>query len=133
MSRILEKTKTLYRKVIFVELFFLFLSSLSLVIYQGDYGVSFLFGAMSSFIPQVLLIGYVFFRRNTQYSTNKVTVLYMGEILKFTLSIILIASVFIFYQTIHILSFFSGFIVFLSLNIVLPVYFYWQNSKNKID
>ncbi|MDG6895268.1 ATP synthase subunit I [Volucribacter amazonae] len=133
MSRILGNTRALYVKVILIEAILLAVFSLLLAIYQQHYGVSFLFGAISSFIPQVLLIGFVFFREKSQYLTNKTTALYQGEGIKFLLTMFMIALVFIFYQAINLVIFFIAFVFFLALNVVLPMILLIKQQKNRIS
>lgn len=133
MSRVLGNTRALYGKVIIIEAILLSVFSLLLTLYQQHYGISFLFGAISSVIPQVLLIGFVFFREKSQYLTNKTTALYQGEGVKFLFTILIIALVFIFYKKIHFVYFFIGFIVFLVLNVALPMILLIKQQRNPIS
>lgn len=133
MSQIRKQTQMLYRKVIFIELGLLLVSSLFLALNQLHNGLSFFFGSLSSVIPQIVLIGFVFFREKSQYSVNKTNSLYQGEGLKFVLTILLMVIVFVFYQQMNIIGFFAGFLIFLCLNILLPLYLLAKQAKNRIS
>ncbi|WP_165773111.1 ATP synthase subunit I [Conservatibacter flavescens] len=115
----------------FKESILLLVISFLLSIYQLNNGLSFFFGALASFIPQVILILFVFFRGKSQQQTNKMTVLYQGEGLKFILTIVLTAIIFIYYSAIHFGFYFAGFLSFLFLNIVLPMIFFAKQRKNE--
>ena len=133
MSRVLERTKEVYRQVMVKEGLLLLILSCLLGTYQLNYGLSFFFGALASFIPQVIFILFVFFRSKSSQLTNKVTALYKGEGLKFILTILLTSVIFMFYSAVHIGIFFAGFLLFLLFNVVLPMIFFAKQRKEFIN
>lgn len=120
MSAILVQTQEIYKKSLLIEFMSINVCFLCLLFYGLNSALSFFLGAVSTFIPQITLIFWVYFRRQ---KGQKVIALYQGESIKFAMTVLFTLSVFGLYQTISFLLFFVGFIVGLVLNNLLPLYF----------
>lgn len=122
MSAVLQQTKQLYRKVMFVECCGVVSGALLVLLVQNvSAAFAFLLGGLSSFLPQCLFIFWVFFRKNTK-NTNKMAAFYRGEGLKWLATIVLMVAVLIGFPNLNVLLFFSGYFLFLICNGLLPIF-----------
>lgn len=119
MSAVLQQTKDLYKKVIFIEIIAL-VSFFLLFVFNGiAQAVSFFLGGLASFLPFCIFVYWIFFHKHQ--NQNKIGSFYRGEGLKWLATIILIVLSFKGYATLHIVSFFGGYFLFLVLNSILPI------------
>lgn len=119
MSAVLRRAKQFYCKAMTVE--FVICLSLTLVIsFGGSFyqAYSFFLGSLIAFLPQVIFIYYVFFRKNTQ----KVTALYRGEGLKWLMTIVLMVFVLKTVTSLNMILFFTGYFLGLFCNGIFPIF-----------
>lgn len=74
---------------------------------------------LAGFLPQCLLIYWYFFRQNEKMP-SKMTALYQGEGLKWLATILLIVISFKLVAEMNVIAFFSGYILLLILNNLIP-------------
>ncbi|WP_443091747.1 ATP synthase subunit I [Basfia succiniciproducens] len=124
MSRIIGQAKRKYKKT-FVSEFGLFMFfCLILLPWQWQSAVSFGLGFLSAFLPFVVFVLMVFFRK--QIYSNQMTMFYRGEAIKFALTIIFVILCFKLFILMNFIVFFIGYFVALILNNVLPLI--WENK-----
>lgn len=121
MSAVLDRTRTLYRKVMLLESGLLWLLSLGIFCYAVEGGISFLLGGLASFLPFCLFAYWLFFRQSVAKKANKITAFYRGEGLKWLATIVLVVLGLKLYADLHIGLFFSGYFLFLVANSLLPI------------
>lgn len=122
MSRVRQNTRRHYLIALPLELSLLLLSVLPVWGFFPKDGLSYGLGWSVSFIPQALMVLWVFFRRNVNPSPQQqVQQMYRGEILKWGTGISLIVGVLMFYRALEPLAFFIGYFVGLVLNNLIPV------------
>lgn len=121
MSAVLERTKRLYQKTMWVELAVLVSAFLLYGIFADfSAAVSFLLGGMASFLPFCLFVYWVCFRKKVNHG-NKMTTLYRGEGLKWLATILLIVAVLKGYPNLNVFAFFCGYFLCLVCNGLLPM------------
>lgn len=119
MSAVLKRAKQFYCKAMTLE--FVICLSLTLVIavfcsfYQA---YAFLLGTLIAFLPQIIFIYYVLFRKNAQ----KVTALYRGEGLKWLMTIVLMVVVLKTVTSLNMILFFTGYFLGLFCNGIFPIF-----------
>ncbi|QEH17073.1 ATP synthase subunit I [Histophilus somni] len=120
MSAVIKKTQKRYKISLLIE-FFIFMFSFVLLSIGGmsDHEVylSFLFGALSVFIPYCLFV-YLMFFTNKKYKNN-LKMFYSGELIKFILTIILVVFIFKTFK-VDFKVFFVGYLISIVLNNLLP-------------
>lgn len=122
MSRVRQNTKRHYLIALPLELVLLLFSVLPVWAFFPKGGLSYSLGWGVIFIPQLLMVLWVFFRRNANQSLQQqVQRMYQGEILKWGVCITLIIGVLINYHALIPLAFFIGYFVGLVLNNLIPV------------
>lgn len=121
MSAVLERTKRLYLKAMWVES----VGLASVVLLCGvcvDFSAAFslLLGGFASFLPFCLFVYWVFFRKSAK-NANKMTAFYRGEGLKWLATIVLMVAVLKGYPNLNVLAFFGGYFLCLVCNSLLPI------------
>ena len=91
---------------------------------------SFLAGMSAAYLPHCLFV-YCFFFHNLKKKQSKITVLYLGEGLKWITTIMFITVCFKLISNLNLAAFFSGYILILILNNLIPfVIVKEKNRKN---
>lgn len=119
MSAVLDKHKRLWYKVFIVELALILVICTLLYALKPTLYISFLLGSLVAWLPQVALVGYVFYLRSNSPFIDKAKILYQGEAIKIAVMIILLLLIFI-NITLNPIVFFSGYLGFILLNNFLP-------------
>lgn len=119
MSAVLDKNKKLYSKVFIVEFALLLIGYALFALLQPALSLSFVLGALIAWLPQLVLVMYVFYLRADSPIADKANVLYQGEGIKVALMIILLLLVFINIE-LNPIVFFAGYFCFILLNNLLP-------------
>lgn len=117
MSAVIKQARSKYKISLLIE-FFVFISVFALLSI-GNYQISlsFLFGALSVFIPYCFFVFLMFFIK--QGCINNLKMFYYGEFVKFILTIVFVVLVFKIFA-INFIAFFVGYFFSLLLNNLLP-------------
>lgn len=120
MSAVLEQTKQLYRKALYIEILILILVSLSALI-LGDSRIvlGILFGQIAGFLPHCVFVFWLFFIQRERQA--KITAFYRGEGLKWLLTIVLVSIALISDKEMPYGAFFIGYMLALGANSLLPI------------
>lgn len=129
MSKVLEQSKKMYQKALFIEVLFFSFLSIFTISYHFEIGVLISLGFLCGFLPQCFFLFFVLFRHRFYRVDYKITSLYYGEAFKIALTIVLITTVFITYKKINWL-FFVGYFFALLLNNIFPMYLKFKADKN---
>ena len=121
MSKVLTQAKNRYQKAMIIESVCLVVFGLLVALWQGESAVDFSLGFISAFIPFCAFAYIVFFRK--QDFSTKLTAFYLAEVVKFLFTILLVITFFKWFEITNFLLFFSGFMVALLLNNLLPFLF----------
>ncbi len=122
MSAVIKQTKRRYLQVFMLEwVIALFLTFIIVFFYGQIQALSVFLGCVAAILPQMLFIYWGIFRQKSSVK-NRLNGFYFGEILKWSVTIFFIAILFNFYQSLDVLTFFIGYILFLVLNGVFPIY-----------
>ena len=128
MSAVINRAKQNYRKVLVFELLFVLGFCLVVLIYNVTMAFSFLAGMSAAYLPHFLFV-YLFFFHDLAKKKSKTTVLYRGEGLKWITTIMFITICFKFISNLNLTAFFSGYILILILNNLIP--FVIVKEKNR--
>ncbi|MGR3806926.1 ATP synthase protein I [Pasteurella testudinis DSM 23072] len=119
MSAVLDKNKTLYRKVFIIEWVFILGIYALFGLLQPALSLSFLLGALIALLPQMIFVIYVFYLRAGVPFSDKAKVLYQGEGIKIGLMVIALLVVFINIE-LNPIVFFTGYFGLILFNNLLP-------------
>lgn len=119
MSAVINRAKQRYINAIKWEIGVILVCFVGLNIYQQTFNLSFLAGAISSFLPHCVFVYWVFFK--SAKKQQKMTAFYWSEAMKWFIAISLIILSFLLIPQLKVLIFFAGYFLALLLNIVLPV------------
>ena len=106
-------------KCLFLAHFEVFIYCLVVLIYNVTMAFSFLAGMSAAYLPHCLFV-YLFFFHDLAKKKSKTTVLYRGEGLKWITTIMFITVCFKFISNLNLTVFFSGYILILILNNLIP-------------
>jgi ATP synthase protein I len=84
--------------------------SLAVMVFNPQWGLSLLWGSSVSLLPAICFARYAFRYRGASYTLSAVGAFYRGEALKYFLTLLLFAAVFIQVAKIHAVVFFLAFI-----------------------
>ena len=130
MSAVINRAKQHYSKALVFELLFVLVFCLVVLIYNVTMAFSFLAGMSAAYLPHCLFV-YCFFFHNLKKKQSKITVLYLGEGLKWITTIMFIIVCFKLISNLNLAAFFSGYILILILNNLIPfVIVKEKNRKN---
>lgn len=130
MSAVINRAKQHYSKALVFELLFVLVFCLVVLIYNVTMAFSFLAGMSAAYLPHCLFV-YCFFFHNLKKKQSKITVLYLGEGLKWITTIMFITVCFKLISNLNLAAFFSGYILILILNNLIPfVIVKEKNRKN---
>lgn len=119
MSAVLGRAKKFYCKAMTVEFVIFFSLALLIGLCSSFYqAYSFFLGCFIAFLPQIVFIYYVLFRKNTQ----KVTALYRGEGIKWLMTIVLMVFVLKTVTSLNMIFFFTGYFLCLFCNGIFPIF-----------
>ncbi len=121
MSKVLTQAKNRYQKAIIIESVCLVVFGVFLAIWQGESAVDFSLGFISAFVPFCAFAYIVFFRK--QDFSTKLKAFYLAEVVKFLFTILLVITFLNGLKLLIFYCFFSGFMVALLLNNLLPFLF----------
>lgn len=121
MSAVIHKAQQQHRKTLIWEVCILVSLSLFCLLWQFNVSLSFFAGAMSSFLPYVLFVYWIFFRKSAK-NRQQMTAFYRGEGLKWLATILLVVLSFKMIPDLHLVGFFVGYFLALCLNIALPIF-----------
>ena len=121
MSQVLYQAKKNYIKALVIETILLIVLFLGLSVWQWKGAIAFSLGFLSILLPFIAFFCIVF-RWQKQLST-KLTSFYLAEAVKFLFTILLVIAFFKLFEITNFLLFFSGFMVALILNNLLPFLF----------
>lgn len=119
MSAVINKAKRHYLKALRTELSIIITGFLLLTILKGYVSVSFLIGSLAIFLPHCLFVYWIFFKKPAE-NHSKVTAFYRGEGVKWLTTIFLVIAGFKWIPDLQIGLFFTGYVVALLLNNVVP-------------
>ena len=125
MSQVLYQAKNNYIKALAIETILLIVLFLGLSVWQWKGAIAFSLGFLSILLPFIAFFCIVFcivFCWQKQLST-KLTSFYLAEAVKFLFTILLVIAFFKWFEITNFLLFFSGFMVALILNNLLPFLF----------
>ncbi|MBE2894647.1 ATP synthase subunit I [Spirabiliibacterium falconis] len=119
MSAIMVKSQQLYRKVLTITLLLALGITALLWLLNKEWSVSFALGSIIAWFAQVAFAIFLFIRQRSLVLNEKVKALYQAQGIKFGLTIVLFVIVL---RTVHIHagSFFSGYLILILFNGVLP-------------
>lgn len=120
MSAVINKAKQNYRYYLKLTLLLQLLVAMLIWGLCGANVVSFLLGALSSFLPYCLFVYWIFFRQKSVMNTHKMTAFYQGEALKWLATILCVVGVLKGYPELHLLLFALGYFLILLCNSLLP-------------
>ena len=130
MSAVINRAKQHYSKALVFELLFVLVFCLVVLIYNVTMAFSLLAGMSAAYLPHCLFV-YCFFFHNLKKKQSKITVLYLGEGLKWITTIMFITVCFKLISNLNLAAFFSGYILILILNNLIPfVIVKEKNRKN---
>ena len=121
MSKVLTEAKNRYQKAMIIESVCLVVFGLLVALWQGESAVDFSLGFISAFVPFCAFAYIVFFHK--QDFSTKLKAFYLAEVVKFLFTILLVITFFKWFEITNFLLFFSGFMVALILNNLLPFLF----------
>lgn len=121
MSQVLYQAKKNYIKALAIETILLTVLFLGLSVWQWKGAIAFSLGFLSILLPFIAFFCIVFCWQK-QLST-KLTSFYLAEAVKFLFTILLVIAFFKWFEITNFLLFFSGFMVALILNNLLPFLF----------
>ena len=121
MSQVLYQAKKNYIKALAIETILLIVLFLGLSVWQWKGAIAFSLGFLSILLPFIAFF-FIFFCWQKQLST-KLTSFYLAEAVKFLFTILLVIAFFKWFEITNFLLFFSGFMVALILNNLLPFLF----------
>ena len=128
MSAVINRAKQHYSKALVFELLFVLVFCLVVLIYNVTMAFSFLAGMSAAYLPHCLFV-YCFFFHNLKKKQSKITVLYLGEGLKWITTIMFITVCFKLISNLNLAAFFFGYILILILNNLIP--FVIVKEKNR--
>ncbi|WGE31706.1 ATP synthase subunit I [Actinobacillus genomosp. 2] len=119
MSAVINKAKQHYIRVLKTEILLLLIIFGVFIVWRGIDGISFISGAISSFLPHCVFVYWIFFKKTTRKQA-KMADFYRGEGIKWLTAILLVILCFKLLPSLHIVFFFVGYLVALFLNNVIP-------------
>ncbi|EXI62859.1 hypothetical protein MHD_07005 [Mannheimia granulomatis] len=120
MSAVINKAKSQYLKALRIEAGIMLVLAFTLFLWKGYYNsISFLVGGISSFVPHIVFVYWVFFR-NSAKDRTKMSSFYRGEGLKWLVTIIFIIVCFKLIPNLDFVLFFAGYFIALFLNNIIP-------------
>lgn len=128
MSAVINRAKQHYSKALVFESLFILGFCLVVLIYNVTMAFSLLAGMSAAYLPHCLFV-YWFFFHNLAKKHSKTTVLYRGAGLKWILTIVFITVCFKLISNLNLTAFFSGYILILILNNLIP--FVIVKEKNR--
>lgn len=128
MSAVINRAKQHYSKALVFESLFILGFCLVVLIYNVTMAFSLLAGMSAAYLPHCLFV-YLFFFHDLAKKKSKTTVLYRGEGLKWITTIMFITICFKFISNLNLTAFFSGYILILILNNLIP--FVIVKEKNR--
>ncbi|TNH09455.1 ATP synthase subunit I [Testudinibacter sp. TR-2022] len=131
MSAVLDRNRKLYHKAFIIELALILIVYALIGLLQPAFSFPFLLGALIGWLPQLVLVVYVFYLRANLQPEHKLKALYQGEGIKIVLTIILLLLVFINIDLTP-LAFFAGYFGLILLNNLLP-FVLQKHTESKIN
>ena len=119
MSTVINKAKQHYIRALKIESLLLLSTVGFLIVWKGVDGISFLCGALSSFVPHCVFVYWIFFKKTTK-NQSRMGTFYRGEGLKWLITILLVVMCFKLLPSLHIVLFFVGYLMALFFNNVIP-------------
>ncbi|QLB12134.1 ATP synthase protein I [Bisgaardia hudsonensis] len=117
MSIVIKKTQEKYKLILTFQVVVFVITLGIYFLWQNSLILSFFLGGISVFLPYCLFVLFVFFSK--QSTVNPLKKLYLGELIKFVVTILLIIIILKFFS-VDTITFFMGYIVSILLNNLLP-------------
>ena len=119
MSAVINRAKSQYKQALKVEFFLLCVFALGVSLWKMNFNFSFLGGALASFLPHLVFVYWVFFKKSAK-NQSKMTAFYRGEGMKWLVTIILVLGCFKLIPALDVVLFFVGYFIALFLNNMIP-------------
>lgn len=129
MSAVIHRAKELYLKLLITEVMLIFIFSALVFIFNKSASIDFFIGSLVGYLPHALFVYWYFFRKQIK-NCSKMTVLYRGEGLKWLSTIVLMLLSFKFLNNINLIVFFTGYILLLIINNLIPFLLLRQSVNN---
>lgn len=127
-SVVVKNTRDLYKKVFIWELALIVIVGIVLFLFDKILSYILILGSLVAFIPQQLVVFFLFFNKKYRNAKQNVKLLYLSEVIKISVTILLFILVFYFVNFTSPIYFLLGFISTVFLNNLLPLL-----VKNKVE
>lgn len=127
-SVVVKNTRDLYKKVFIWELALIVIVGIVLFLFDKRLSYILILGSLVAFIPQQLVVFFLFFNKKYRNAKQNVKLLYLSEVIKISVTILLFILVFYFVNFTSPIYFLLGFISTVFLNNLLPLL-----VKNKVE
>lgn len=119
MSAVIHQTKEHYIKSFIFQSILMIFICFFVFFWKKSIAIDFFIGMLVGYLPHILLVFWVFFRRNLEIQ-QKLNALYYGEGIKWLTTILLMVLSFRLKINLNIISFFTGYILLIILNNLVP-------------